>query len=341
MNSVRIGVLGAAQIVNLAMIKPASATSGVDVVALAARELPRARKVTNRHGIPKAYGSYSELLADSEIDAVYIPLPPSLHGEWTAAALDAGKHVLIEKPFTANGDEAARVVSKATQSGLVVMEAFHSAFHPLVDDLRGILASGTIGTPIGASGVFSVPIPPGKSTRWNESLGGGALMDVGCYPIRMMQSVFGSTPHVLSANALKSEGIDRAMVATLQFPNGPRAIIHASIWSPLFKLPRLTITGTEGQLSVSSPYHPQFGSTIRIRSSAGRMKRRVSKASTYDLQLAAFRDAIRLGKPLKSGLNDSLAMMRVIDEIYLKAGMNRREPFEIDYQQKLRGGQNT
>ena len=322
----RIGVLGAAPIVNMALVTPAGVIPGAVVEAVAARELSRAQKFARRFDIPKAYGSYSELLADAEIDAVYIPLPPSLHSTWATAAVDAGKHVLIEKPFTANGDDAAALVARAEKSGLVVMEAFHSVFHPLVDDLRRILASGTIGTPLTAYGVFSIPIPPGKSTRWDVSLGGGALMDVGCYPIRMFQSVFGSTPEVLEASALDSGGIDRAMSATLRFPDGPRASIKASIWSAAFELPRLTITGTEGSLSVSSPYHPQFGSTIRIRSRSGKTKQRVSKASTYTLQLEAFRDAIQNGTPLKSGLQDSLAMMRVIDAIYLKAGMQPRQP---------------
>ncbi len=326
MNSLRIGVLGAAQIVNMAMVKPANATPGIQIDAVAARELSRAQKMTQRFDIAKAYGSYSELLADPDIDAVYIPLPPALHGTWTEAALDFGKHVLIEKPFTANAGEAATLVAKAEESGLVVMEAFHSVYHPLVNDIREILATGTIGTPASAYGVFSIPIPPGKSTRWNQSLGGGALMDVGCYPIRMMQAIFGSTPEVLSANALKSGGIDRAMTATLQFPDGLAATIRASIWSALFQLPRLTITGTVGQLSVSQPFHPQFGSTIQIRSRSGKTKHRVSRASTYTLQLEAFRDAIQDGVPLKSGLQESLAMMRVIDSIYVKAGMQPREP---------------
>ena len=327
MNSLRIGVLGAAQIVSMAIVKPAIATPGVQLYAVAARDISRAQKVTRRYGIPKAYGSYAELLADAEVDAVYIPLPPSLHGAWTAAALDAGKHVLIEKPFTANADEAASLVARANQSGLVVMEAFHSVYHPLIDDLRRVLSSGTIGTPVSATGVFSVPIPPGKSTRWNLALGGGALMDVGCYPIRMMQALFGSTPEVLVATALDSGGIDRAISATLQFPGGPRASIHGSIWSASFKLPRLTVTGTEGRLSVSSPYHPQFGSTIRIHSRSGKVTRRVSRTSTYTLQLEAFRDAIQYRVSLKSGLDESLAMMRIIDEIYRKAGMQPREPF--------------
>ena len=175
MKSVRIGVLGAAQIVNMAMIKPAGATPGVQVDAIAAREIARAQKFSRRYGLPKAYGSYSDLLADAEVDAVYIPLPPSLHGAWTTAALDAGKHVLIEKPFTANADEAATLVARAEESGLTVMEAFHSVYHPVVDDLRELVATGTIGTPLTAHGVFSIPIPPGKSTRWNEQLGGGRI----------------------------------------------------------------------------------------------------------------------------------------------------------------------
>lgn len=325
----RIGVMGAASITNLAVLKPAITTPGVEVVAVAARDLSRAREFSRRYGVPKAYGSYADLLRDPEIDAVYVPLPPALHGTWAAAALDAGKHVLIEKPFTANGEEAAALVAQAAQSGLVVMEAFHSAFHPLVDDLREILAAGTIGTRVGAYGVFSIPIPPGKGIRWSETLGGGALMDVGCYPIRMMQSVFGSTPEVLDASALTSGGIDRAISATLQFPDGPRATIRASIWSPLLAMPRTTITGTDGRLSASSPYHPQYGSTIRIHSRSGTTKRRVSRVSTYAVQLEAFRDAIRFRKTPKSGLQESLAMMGVIDEIYVKAGMSPREPLAV------------
>ena len=236
MNPVRIGVLGAAQIVNMAIVKPAQATSGVQLHAVAARDLERAQKLSNRYGIPKAYGSYTELLADPEIDAVYVPLPPSLHGAWTSAALGVGKHVLIEKPFTANGDEAARLVARADGSGFVVMEAFHSVYHPLIDDLREVLDSGAIGTPVDAYGVFSIPIPPGKSTRWNLALGGGAVMDVGCYPIRMLQSLFGPDAEVLSASALQAGGIDRAMTATLQFAHCPRATIKGSIWSAAFEL---------------------------------------------------------------------------------------------------------
>jgi predicted dehydrogenase len=326
MEPLRIGVLGAAPIVKMALLTPASATPAVVVQAVAARQLSRAQRFAARFGIPQAYGSYSDLLADEDVDAVYVPLPPSLHGTWAAAAMDAGKHVLIEKPFTSNGDDATALVARAETSGLVVMEAFHSVLHPLVDDLRQILASGTIGAPVTAYGVFSIPIPPGKSTRWDVSLGGGALMDVGCYPIRMFQSVFGSTPEVLEASALNSGGIDRAMSATLQFPDGPRASITASIWSAAFELPRLTITGTEGRLSVSGPYHPQFGSTIRIRSRSGRTKQRVSKASTYTLQLEAFRGAIQNGTPLKSGPRESLAMMRIMDAVYRKAGMQPRQP---------------
>ncbi len=119
------------------------------------------------------------------------------------------------------------------------------------------------------------------------------------------------------------------MSATLRFPDGPSATIRASIWSTMFEFPRLTITGTEGRLSVSSPYHPQFGSTIRIRSNSGRTKRRVSRVSTYDRQLEAFRDAVHNGGPVEPGLQDSLAMMRVIDKIYLKAGMEAREPYPV------------
>ena len=142
----RIGVLGAARIAPAALIRPATFQPEVEVVAVAARDLQRAERFAAQHGLAKAYSGYQQLLADPEIDAVYVALPNGLHGRWTRAALEAGKHVLCEKPFTANADEAALVAEVARSTNLVVMEAFHYRYHALVQRTLEILRSGELGT---------------------------------------------------------------------------------------------------------------------------------------------------------------------------------------------------
>ena len=143
---VRFGILGAARIAPIAMVKPAAEESEAEVTAIAARDLERARRFAAKHKISMAYGSYAQLLADPRIDAVYIAVPNSLHGRWTNAALEAGKHVLCEKPFTANAEEAATIAEAARHSGLVVMEAFHYRYHALTRRMLEIVNSGELGT---------------------------------------------------------------------------------------------------------------------------------------------------------------------------------------------------
>src|SRR5205823_1392444 len=145
MDRVRIGTLGAARITPAALIKPAKETPEVDVVAAAARDEARAEKLAARHGIGRVHASYDALLADPEVDAVYNPLPNALHAEWTIKALEAGKHVLCEKPFTSNAAEAELVAKTAEATGLVVMEAFHWRYHPLAARVLDIVGSGELG----------------------------------------------------------------------------------------------------------------------------------------------------------------------------------------------------
>ena len=143
----RIGVLGAARIAGSALIEPARLVPAVSVTAVATRDAGRAQTFALQHGIPSSYGSYEELLAAPDVDAVYVPLPNSLHATWTLRAIDAGKHVLCEKPFTSNAAEALTVAAAAERSGLVVMEAMHYRYHPLVRRMAALLADGAIGVP--------------------------------------------------------------------------------------------------------------------------------------------------------------------------------------------------
>ncbi len=324
--TIRLGVLGAAKITALAMLSPARKVDGVSVDAIAARDPARATRYAARHKIPRVHNTYQELLQDPQLDAVYIPLPAALHGVWSIAALNAGKHVLVEKPFTANAPEAQQVVDAA--GSLVLMEAFHSLYHPLVGQMQEVLDSGELGTITSAASWNYAPIPPGRDIRWNSALGGGALMDVGCYPVRMLQHLFGYEATVLEASASSKGGIDAVMRATLKLPGGVTGAVSASMWSRRLLGSGVTVKGSGGQMRVSWPFHPQIGARVRIRSDRSRTVRALP-GSSYTLQLAAFRDAITTGAPLASGPDQSIRMMRVLDDIYLAAGMATRQPLSL------------
>ncbi len=206
MSTVRIGVLGAARIAPAALIRPARVLDGVQVAAIAARDRNRAGTFAAKHGIATVHDSYDALLADPAIDAIYNPLPNGLHGRWTIAALRAGKHVLCEKPFTANADEAESVAEVARATGPVVMEAFHYRYHGLTARMLDILASGELGDVRHLDTWLCFPLPV-ADIRWQLDLAGGALMDAGCYAVHLLRTLAGAEPVVRSAQAkLKSPG---------------------------------------------------------------------------------------------------------------------------------------
>ena len=214
----RIGILGAARIAPSALIKPAQGNAEVVVAAVAARDASRARAFAAKHGIARVHDSYEALIADPDLDAVYIPLPNSLHGRWTRAALAAGKHVLCEKPFTANAAEAREIAELAAKSDRVVMEAFHYRYHPLTLRVEQIIASGELGKLQRVEAALCFPLPKFSDIRYDYSLAGGATMDAGCYAVHMVRTFGGSTPEVVSAQAkLRDPQVDRAMTAELRF----------------------------------------------------------------------------------------------------------------------------
>ncbi|WP_223694861.1 Gfo/Idh/MocA family protein [Leifsonia poae] len=325
--TLRIGVLGAARITEAGLLRPARQMTGVEVVGVAARDYQRATAFASRHRIPQVFASYKSLLKSDAIDAVYIPTPPALHGSWTIAAVKAGKHVLVEKPFTANGAEAEAVALASERSNVVVMEAFHTLFHPLIGQIRGLLDAKAIGDIVRASAEFCAPIPPGKDIRWNRRLGGGALMDLGCYPLRVLQTLLGIPDGVVSAHAHTRQGVDRVMRARYKMPGEVSAEIMCSLWSRRIFSQRLQIVGTSGNLRVSWPFQPQAGAKIRLTTNEGATVHPVDRTATYRYQLGAFRDAISSGESSPVSLAESVAMMRTIDETYIAAGMEPRRPF--------------
>ncbi|MGB8222174.1 MAG: Gfo/Idh/MocA family oxidoreductase [Polyangiales bacterium] len=322
----RIGALGAARITPMALIRPAGQTTGVSVTALAARNRVRAERFARKHGIAKVHDDYDSLLADPEIDAVYNPLPNSLHAEWTLRALDAGKHVLCEKPFTSNASEAERVHLAAEQSDRVVMEAFHYRYHPLAQRMRDLVASGELGKPRFIETWMCIPLPLPRDIRYRLDLAGGAMMDTGCYAVHVARTIAGEEPIVVSARAkLASPEVDRAMEADLRFPSGAEGRINCSLWSRKLVKIAAVVQLDGGEIRVLNPVVPQFFHSLKWRRTGGSWtKEKFPKRPTYTYQLEAFRDAVVDGKPFFTTTAEAVKNMRVVDAVYRAAGMRPR-----------------
>lgn len=321
----RLGVLGAARIAKGALIDPARRVDGVAVAAIAARDRGRAEEFARKHEIPQVHASYEQLIADPSIDAVYIPLPAALHAQWTIAAIEAGKHVLCEKPFTGNAAAAERVASAADRGAVVVMEAYHSRYHPLQERVREILDSGEIGTVTHARASFCVPIPPGRDIRWNEELGGGGLLDVGYYPVRLLRDLLGEITSLEAVHAFTRGRVDRLLTADVVLAESVHASVVSSIWSRHLLGMKFEISGTGGRLLVTRPYHPHLaGSRIHVWSGGSRRTETTSRKPTYVGQLEAFRDGVIHGTTVHTDPPAAVAQMRALDGLYLAAGLQPR-----------------
>ncbi|OBB63492.1 Gfo/Idh/MocA family protein [Mycobacterium sp. 852014-50255_SCH5639931] len=324
---VRIGVLGAARIAPLALINPARQNAEVVVAAVAARDASRAEAFAAKHGVSRVHDSYEALIADPDLDAIYNPLPNGLHGRWTRAAITAGKHVLCEKPFSANATEAREVAELAAGTDRVVMQAFHYRYHPLALRVEEIIASGELGKMERVEAAICFPLPKFSDIRYNYSLAGGATMDAGCYAVDMVRTFGGATPEVVSAQAkLRDPQVDRAMTAELRFPSGHTGRIRCSMWSTdLFQL-SAKVVGDRGELRVLNPVMPQSFHRLSVRSSEGKRVERFSRRPSYAYQLDAFAAAVLRGEPVRTTPEDAVENMTVIDAIYRAAGLPLRQP---------------
>ena len=323
----RIGILGAARIAPLALINPAKENTEVVVAAVAARDVSRGRAFAAKHNIARVHDDYDKLIADPDLDAVYNPLPNGLHGRWTRAALAAGKHVLCEKPFTANAAEAREIAQLAAQSDRVVMEAFHYRYHPLALRVEEVIASGELGKLQRVEAGFCFPLPRFSDIRYNYSLAGGATMDAGCYAVHMVRTFGGGTPEVVSAQAkLRDPQVDRAMTAELQFASEHSGRVRCSMWSSHLLQISAHVFGDAGELRVINPVVPQIFHRLSIRSAGGKRVERFPRRASYAYQLDAFSAAVLRGEPVKTTPEDAVENMTVIDAIYRAAGLPLREP---------------
>ena len=328
MSVVRIGTLGAAAITPNALIKPARAVDEAEVVCVAARDQQRAQEFATKHGIPRVHSSYEDVLADPDVDAVYIPLPNSHHGPWTLRAIAAGKHVLCEKPFTSNAAEAKTVAAAAAAApSLVVMEAFHYRYHPLIQRVLDAINSGDIGNVRHIETAMCFPLTKRNDIRWQLALAGGALMDAGCYPVHLMRTLGGSEPEVVDATArLRSPGVDRRMDARVRFADGRTGRILASMWSKTLVRVQARVVGDKGEIKVLNPFAPHLFHRLKVN---GR-RVKVEGDPTYTYQLRAFTGAVLRGEPILTPPADAVANMELIDAIYRASGMEPRAALPVD-----------
>lgn len=323
---VRIGLLGAARIAPAAIILPATRNDDCTIVAVAAREAGRASGFADKHGIGKVHASYADLIADPDIDLIYNALPPDRHADLSIAALDAGKHVLCEKPFAMNAVEARRMADAATRSGRHLIEAFHYRFHPAFVDALDKIRAGTIGPVRHIDAEFSVTIAYSPDElRHRPDLGGGALMDLGCYACHWVRTLTGEAPAVVRATAREgAPGIDNVMTADLAFPGGATAKIRTSMEPGVTRKAMFEVTGADGTLKFVNPLAPHLGHEIEVNRNGNIHNYTLDGLTTYDHQLTHTLDVLAGRTPPLTGGQDAVANMTLIDAIYTAAGMQPR-----------------
>jgi predicted dehydrogenase len=325
----RIGVLGAARIAPAALVRPARHVGEVEVAAVAARSRERAAAFAGKHGIPVVHPSYEALLADPTLDAVYVPLPNGRHQQWTVAALRVGKHVLCEKPLTANAAQARDVQRVADETGKVVMEAFHYRYHPLAARMAEVAHGGEIGRVRRVETAMCFPLPRFGDIRYDFGLAGGSLMDAGCYAVHCLRLLSPGQPSVRSARARpfkRDARIDRAMTAEFDLGDGATGRIRASLWSSTVLSLSATVVGERGTMKVSNFAMPQLFAGFRVTKDGRRHREKVSREPTYTHQLRAFVAAV--GGDRAANLTppaDSVATMTLIDDVYRAAGLPVRQ----------------
>ena len=327
----RIGTLGSSRISLPALIEPAASVAEVTVTAVAARDTSRADAFALRHGIPVAYGSYEDLLTDPDIDAIYNPLPNSLHGSWTLQAIAAGKHVLCEKPFTSNAEEAAWVADAAAASGLVVMEAMHYRYHPLTRRLSELVSELGPVRHIQCWTSFAISDP--GDVRYDFDLGGGALMDGGCYAIDCLRLLGGDDPEVTGALADPcppapgrgpDEVADRSMAVRLAFPGGATGWFESSFTVDGEFRADVHVICRDGQVRLQNFIFAHQGRLTATRNASVVVDEQGGGDSTYVGQLRAFAAAIAAGSEggqVPTSAGHAVTTMRVIDDAYRAAGL--------------------
>jgi predicted dehydrogenase len=325
MNRIRWGVLSTAKIAREKVIPATQRSELGSVVAIASRDLARAKDVATQLNIERAYGSYDELLSDPDVDAVYIPLPNHLHVPWSLRVLSAGKHVLCEKPIGLSVLEAEELANAAAaHPHLKMMEAFMYRFHPQWQAARQLVFDGRIGELRTIETLFSYYNDDPLNIRNQPGMGGGALMDIGCYPISLSRFLFGAEPvRAMSHIELDpTTQVDHLTSAVLEFVAGTATF---TCGTQIAHYQRVNIFGTAGRIEIEIPFNapPDRPCRIWLQTSAeisSAEEIRFDTCNQYTLQADAFARAILDDAPVPTPLTDAIANMRVIERVFASAG---------------------
>ena len=313
--STKWGIISTAHI-NRLVLAGARESDRVEMVGVASRDQARAEAYAREHGIERAYGSYEALLEDPEIDAVYISLPNSLHVEWSVRSVEAGKHVLCEKPLDRRPEEVERAFDAAERSGRILMEAFMYRHNPQTARLRKLVADGAIGTLRSIRAAFSFSLDEVDNVRLAADLDGGALMDVGCYCVSGSRLVAGEPERVYGEQVVGESGVDVLFAGTMRFPGDVVAQFDCG-----FVLPdrdELEVVGSEGSLFLDDPWHARTP-VIEVRREDGVEEVALEPQDSYRLELENLGDAIAGSVEPLLGRADAVGQARAIAALYRSA----------------------
>lgn len=326
----KVGILGAGGIAERAMVEPSRDVEGVEVIAIGARDPERAAAFAERLDLP-IHGDYETILSNPDIDLVYLALPPIVHAEWAAKALQAGKHVLCEKPLSANEVGAQSIADAAAANGRRAFVGFHYRLHGFTQELIKALSSGVLGKVEKVEFDFSIPhfvVKPGN-IRLDGDLAGGAVMDVGCYAIDLIRAVWGE-PKVVSAEAQlypDDSRIDLQTDAVLELADGIPATVRSSFIGDDKGAMSLKVFGTNANLEATSVIVPQWGATLKVTNHDGEIlleTKAIEGENSYARQLEHLVSAVESGAPSILDAHQAVGTMKIVDDIYLAAGLQPR-----------------
>jgi xylose dehydrogenase (NAD/NADP) len=317
------GLLSTARI-NRRLIPAIRAAERAELRAVASRSQARAQAYAAEWDIPRAHGSYEALLADPDIDVIYIPLPNSLHAEWTVRAARAGKHVLCEKPLALSPSECDQIIAAAEAADVVVAEAVMYLHHPLLHRVRQLVRDGTVGQVRFVRGAFSFFLDRPDDVRWKPELGGGSLWDIGSYPVSFIRWIVGEPQQVFGWQTLSDTGVDATFAGLLRYHNGVLGVFDCGFCQQ-FRV-EAEIIGTAGALIVERPYPISPASRIRLQQGSEEKEIRPLEMDGYQCEVEALTAAILDGAPLPVPLESSRANVSTLSTLYKSAQLGRPQP---------------
>lgn len=323
------GVLGTSTIAKNAVIPAIQQSERGEVLAIASRSKEKAEALAEELDIARCYGSYAELIADPDIEAVYIPLPNHMHKEWTIKAAQAGKHVLCEKPAALNADESAEMIQVCKDHGVLFAEAIMYRYHPKHRRVQEIIASGEIGAVRAIHGNFTCNTADDKdNVRFKRDMGGGSLFDLGVYPISAARMYLGQEPEAVTVHALFSEehdGVDMMASGLVEFPGSVALTFDCGMWAS--GRAEMEILGTDGRIELPKVFgweNSDIPPQIIVHTDSVSREERVSVSNSYVLQAETFAAAVLDGTPLPFTPDNTIANMRVIDACLQSARTRQR-----------------